>query len=427
MTVACHPHREPRSKEGGQILLGLLVLLGIALSVFVYNVIDPAEASARRAAHTETTLREARDALVGRAASDANRPGSLPCPDINNDGILTLGVDYGAGGVCTSLIGRLPWRTLGLPDLRDDAGERLWYALSDLFSDNAGTGPINSDTRGNITVYQDSASPASKITSEAVAIIFAPGPVVAGQIRDPTNANNPANYLDTADGVNNATPTANPPIAPLPSFIVVAAPSSYNPPLTFNDKALVVTTADLIPVVEQRVARELRTLLMSYRSASTGTSPRCNCYTWADEDFTNEGDNDAYRGWLPLGEGDPHIWGPPPADYSTTPVNLGIDIPAWLTNNDWWKVIYYAVAPDQTQYKTGGTLTVDGAAGTQVVLITPGPPPEGVSRPVNSPSANPAAYWAEYLKDGENSDHSNNSYVTPSSTAYARNRLYTIP
>ena len=52
------------------------------------------------------------------------------------------------------IIGRLPWKTFGLPDLRDGSGERLWYALSPNFRDNPSVSPLNSDTRGSITVYR---------------------------------------------------------------------------------------------------------------------------------------------------------------------------------------------------------------------------------------------------------------------------------
>ena len=39
--------------------------------------------------------------------------------------------EEGIGSACVSLtLGRLPWRTLGLDKLGDDAGERLWYAMS---------------------------------------------------------------------------------------------------------------------------------------------------------------------------------------------------------------------------------------------------------------------------------------------------------
>ena len=429
MAVGRHPRRAPRSRQRGQAVLGLLMLLGIVLSVFIYNMVDPAQASARRQARNEVTLREARDALIGwsvqrtsSAALPNARPGELPCPDMNGDG-------HEDGSCVAGALGRVPWKTLGIPEPRDEAGETLWYSIAGPFRIwNMNSNVINSDTSGNLTVYQNSA--ATALTTEAVAIIFSAGASLGTQKRDgavaPCSTTGTsiarnlcaANYLETAATVNNAV---------IGGPFITAQPSN-----TFNDKLLVVTTTDLITVVEQRVARELLALLEAY-STAPGKSCSNNCYTAADKDFTNEEDDSAFRGWLPLCDADPDNWGA-----------LGITLPAWLTNNDWWKVIYFAVAPDKTENNSGGTLTVDGAP-AHVVLITPGPAPQWAIRPsrtiprtptapsqcvLESPldSAQAKAYWQQYLSPNDplNFDHSDNTYATPSSTAYARNRLYVI-
>jgi len=407
-------------------MLLVVMLLGMATALLVYGMVDTTSIALRRDKDVAAAFAQAKQALIGRAVADDTRPGSLPCPDTDDDGSAEL---FGAGSECPSYIGRLPWRTLGLPDLRDSDGERLWYALSNNFRDHVNAEPINSDTKGNRTVNSESI--AVIITTEAVAVIFAPGAIVGSQVRETANsaacAAPPAtiattlcaaNYLEATGGANNATAGG---------AYVTAMRSD-----TFNDRLLVITTADLMPVVEQRVARELLALLERYRTAPGKSCPN-NCYTAADEDFTNEEDQNAFRGWLPLCEADPDNWGA-----------LGITLPAWLTNNDWWKVIYYAVAPDKTENNSGGTLTVDGAP-AHVVLITPGPAPEGVTRPnppivrtpttptqcvVEGPISLLAAkqYWQQYLSPNDplNYDHSDNTYATPSSTAYARNRLYVI-
>jgi hypothetical protein len=380
MTVACRSRWKPRSRQRGQALLGLLMLLGIALSAFVYNMIDPAQASARREVRTEATLREARDALIGRAASDDNRPGSLPCPDTDNDGVAELfaGVD------CPSYIGRLPWRTLGLPDPRDDSGERFWYVLSPVFRDNSAAGMLDVDTKGNLTAYRDST--AITLTTEAVALIFAPGPVVPGQLRDAANANNPANYLDTASGVNNA-------IAAGP--FISARTSS-----TFNDRLLVITTAELMPVAEMRVAREMLALLSAYRAASS-----CACYPWASNNFDDDSVTGREDGMVPIEDALPETWS-----------SLGITVPSYMIgSNEWGKRFFYTVAPVETASHSAGTLTVNGVS-KNLVLITPGP--AGASRP--------SLTLSDYIDDAENSDNGV-VFITPSSTAYARDRIYTIP
>ena len=420
------------SRESGQGLFVLLALLLFVGAGLIFSLARPAPPNIKNNEQTTAALAQAKDALIGwsvqRTSSVAlpnARPGELPCPDNNNDGF--------EDGTCVAgALGRVPWKTLGIPEPKDGAGETLWYALAGPFRIWAvNANQIDNDTKGNITVYSGSSS--TVMTLEAVAVIFAPGAVLGAQDRSCTvgvNCTatgqcttspasltpkcNPTNYLDTTGGGNNAT-TNGPYISAQPSN-------------TFNDRLLVITTDSLMTVVEKRVAREMLALLERYRTAPGKSCPN-NCYTWADEDFTNEGDNDAFRGWLPLGEADPDDWSVPPP----IPVGLNITVPAWLTNNDWWKVVYYAVAPDKTENNSGGTLTVVGDPSTyDVVLITPGPALPGVARPNPplSPTPTPAqiaAYWAQYLNDPENSDHINNIYVRPSSSAYTRDRIYVVP
>ena len=98
-------------------------------------------------------------------------------------------------------------------------------------------------------------------------------------------------------------------------------------------------------------------------------------------------------------------------------MSLGITVPPWLIgSNIWGKLFYYAVAPIETATHSAGTLTVDGVAGKSVVLITTGP--AGASRPSTN--------LTDYVDDPENSNN-NDIFQMPSSTAYARDRLYTIP
>lgn len=361
------------------------MIIGIAATLLIYGMVDTTSAALRRDQDTAALLAQAKQALIGRAVADSTRPGSLPCPDIDDDGSAESTVAY--GGVCPNYIGRLPWKTLGLPDLRDASGERLWYALFPAFRDHSSAGLLDVDTKGGLTVYQDST--ATVITAQAVAVIFAPGLVIAGQNRDPASANNPANYLDATGGVNNA-------IAGGP--FIGAQPSS-----TFNDKLLVITTADLMPPLERRVAREMLALLQSYRSTSA-----CACYPWAANDFDDDSVIGRTRGMVPMEDAEPHSW-----------ASLGINVPTWIANdspnNKWGGLFYYAIAPSESADHTAGTLTVNGAS-KNLVLITTGP--AGASRPSTN--------LADYLDDAENRD-GDAIYITPSSTAYARDRLYTIP
>ena len=387
--LRCQP-RPDRGRQRGQAFLIVVVIIMTGVIAVLYSSIGPASNRIGRENETAAALAQAKDALIGRAASDDNRPGSLPCPDTDNDG----SAEVFAGSDCPAYIGRLPWRTLGLPDLRDHSGERFWYALFPVFRDNSAAGMLDVDTKGGLTVYRDST--ATVVTGEAVAVIFAPGPVVPGQVRDAANANNPANYLDVTGGINNA-------IAAGP-FIAAQASA------TFNDQLLVITTSQLMPVVEKRVAREMLALLSAYKANSA-----CNCYPWASNNFDDDSVVGRHYGMVPIEDALPESWG-----------SGGIpSVPAWIIgSNEWGKRFYYAIASSVTATPTPGTLTVDGTS-KDLVLITPGP--AGASRPSTNLS--------DYIEDSENRDN-DNVFCRPGPSAiapctptavYARDRLYTLP
>ena len=226
-----------RARQCGYGILLALVILVLGSLYGLTRGLSQATAQTKHDDHDQAVLRQARDALVARAALDLNRPGSLPCPDSNDDGIA----DLLAGNVCPSYIGRLPWQTLRLPDLRDSTGERLWYVLSQPFTDSS-TSVINSDTLG--TVIMTGLAPAANV----IALVFAPGTALGGQDRSAGGKNIAANYLEdeNLDAANNTYVARTVCIA---SDCVGGA---------FNDKVLAIGARDLFPVVENMVARRLR-------------------------------------------------------------------------------------------------------------------------------------------------------------------------
>jgi hypothetical protein len=427
--------------QRGQTLLIFLAIIGVGFSALLYSSFGPASNSIERSKITNAALAQAKDALIGRAVSDANRPGSLPCPDNDNDGSAELYSGSDCPGYVPGsnvFIGRLPWRTLGLADLRDADGERLWYAVSRDFARNptcAAGCPLNSDSLGQLTIT--GTSPGSNV----VAVVFAPGYTLASQNRTTVAQQNTiANYLDASNANGDAT------------FTTAAASN------TFNDRLLVISAAELITVVERRVAREVRMILQNYKTATAvlGYNGGAGIYPWADcSDGTSDislppgsvsdGSN---RGRIPWNNAVPVNWG-----------SSGVAaLPNWYVNNNWGWVIYYSVGKSFLQnfgaacgtcesIGTGsppadGTLSVNGAFGKEVVIITSGP--AGTSRPggghILGPwgdviwsvgNCNPVGptwqAWQAYLEDSQNNDVSNDRYVTPTSIAYARDRLYTIP
>ena len=404
----------------------VLVMVSLLVAMFAVIFVNDLVRQNQQLQRTTDALAQAKEALIGWSVQRTPsiplpnaRPGELPCPDNNNDGF--------EDGTCVAgALGRMPWKTLGIPEPRDGAGETLWYAMAGPFRIWAvNSNPINSDTKGNITVYSGSSS--TVMTLEAVAVIFAPGAVLGTQDRSCTvgvNCTatgqcttspasltpkcNPTNYLDTTGGANNA--TTNGPY--------ISAQASN----TFNDRLLVITTDSLMTPVEQRVAREMLKLLQLYK-ANSG----CNCYPWPDlsTGFSDFGLN---RGRIPgydLGATSPPY---------ALPVDWGVGgaptLPQWFIDNGWRRIIYYAVGRNFLESSGAGctscetgqtTLSVNNVPGTEVVMLTPGP--AGAGRPVAYPWTN----WVPYLEDPENKDNSNDHYETPLSSAYSRDRIYTIP
>ena len=351
--------------QKGLALLILLALLGITAVVLIVRISASAADTSAQDRNTARALGLAREALIARAANDPNSPGSLPCPDwsntapnVANDGVA----DLFAGSGCPSYIGRLPWKTLGLPDLRDGYGERLWYALSPNFRDNFPTVAINSDSLGQLSVT--GLTP----TNNVVAIVFSPGPAIGTQQRDPNTAfeNDPANYLEGS----NATPSPQ----ASPNFNYVA----LQPNGTFNDRLLTITPDMLFPEVERRVAREARKCLAAF-SQQVGANNR---FPWAAPltDLTFADLPNTHSGRIPktlvntqtsLG-GAPVTWVDPTPALSKPCFGVG----TWWDN--WRELLFYQVS-QAYEPSTGFTgvcpaacLTVNAVSSVKVVVIVAG-------------------------------------------------------
>ncbi|MFH0935201.1 MAG: hypothetical protein V1879_08350 [Pseudomonadota bacterium] len=262
-----HAVRHPDSNQRGAAFVVMLVVLVLGVSAILIGSLNSLAAKNGRDAKAADALAQAREALIGYAVSDENRPGEMPCPDIDNDGSSILGVEYpgGAGFPCASLIGRLPWKTLGLPDLRDAAGERLWYAVSDPF--HAGDDAVlNSDTTGTISVS------GNLVANNVIAIVFSPGRPLPpiNQVRSAANENTYSHYLESVL----VSPT---------SFQQLTQNDNSNGSYTYNDHMLLITYNDVMPLVEYRIVREVKTCLDEFASMN----PRQN-YPWAAKISEND-------------------------------------------------------------------------------------------------------------------------------------------
>lgn len=182
----------PRRQRGMMlpILILLLSLGGLGwLLARTDSDADRAARQLRRDAQTTRALETARDALLGFAANYRNHEhphadfGYLPCPDLNGDGSSET-----CGTKDQPSIGRLPYLTLNLPDLRDGAGECLWYAVSGSFKNNPKADALNWDSIGQFRLLDrdgQSVVLAGDQLGLAAAIVFAPGPPLGDQQRGP--------------------------------------------------------------------------------------------------------------------------------------------------------------------------------------------------------------------------------------------------
>jgi hypothetical protein len=185
-------------RQHGSALLLILLVLGVAGAYLLLHSVRDLRSESHQL--TARALAQAKEALLGFAITYADSHtaqvnGYLPLPDIgsrrNNtivsgEGIAAANFAGNTSGL--TVLGRLPWRTLGLGPLRDGNGECLWYAVSGSFQDVRKSIPLNWDTPGQFELHASDEAPGNAGTSaaahgRAAAVVFAPGAVLEGQLR----------------------------------------------------------------------------------------------------------------------------------------------------------------------------------------------------------------------------------------------------
>jgi hypothetical protein len=279
----------PPSQRGLALIAIVTLVALIAAYLLVAKLRGASDVTADRRSHNAEVLNRAKQALVGYVAQQALQvgepnPGRLPCPehpgyigDPASEGIAGPGVGVPAPLNCV-LVGRLPWRTLGVDKLVDAWNEPLWYVVSPgVWSLNTSTTKlkINSDTAGALTV--DGAANA------AIALIIAPGPAMKVQAaagcaaRTQARGATPPNALDYIECFNAGTSTF----------------ASTGPATSFNDQVVRITVADVMPGIEAAIAERIRrdvvpTLKAIYVGAQWGLPAGTSLYPFASP-FANPG------------------------------------------------------------------------------------------------------------------------------------------
>lgn len=247
-----HSHLRAR---GQALIAALLLVTVIGAGTLLANGDLRARAEAVAHARSLEALAQARNALIGYAISYEERhPGEgygfLPCPDSGNDGSTPIGA-CGARGVAA--IGRLPWRTLGLPDLRDGWGECLWYAVAGSAKHNPKPLTHNWDSPGQFELLTAAGQrlPVAAADGRAIAVVFAPGRALDGQIRPPGRPFGCSGSASAAADLAHYLETRYPPGATGPVQITQAAlqPGEES---AANDLMAWIGTDDVFDALRQR-------------------------------------------------------------------------------------------------------------------------------------------------------------------------------
>lgn len=419
-------HTSSHLQQGGALII-LMLLLVLAGTAALLTSLDSSDVKIERERKTAIALAEAKAALIGYATIH-QRPGTLPCPDTNNDGTT----DTNGNVSCYSNIGRLPWKSLGLGDIRDGNGDRIWYSLSSNFAAVPSGLIINSDdTVGLLNVCPEigcgDASPIPPVPNaplpifnQQVAIVFSSGGVLAGQSRvegvdpEPNPAMNvdddkkSSNFLDAivagANQFNNATGSNNG-----NDFILGVATS------TFNDRLLAISTNEIFDNVNKRMKAKatlagIASCLIEYANYNFN-NPLANDkrLPWSTSlilanynDAVNFDDAmTRYTGRVAYHIADSTAF-PPVHDWDTgvaTKKRKMAYCSSWPVWWDSWKNrVFYAVSkdfsPDTTapQICSGNCVTVDGVGPFAAVLIYSGEKLAGQVRINNVDMANPANF-----------------------------------
>lgn len=248
----------PILQKGIAVWAVLLLLSGFG-GWMLYSAASTYPARQLAMQKTITSLALAQQALLAyshqslgltQCESNCPRPGDLPCPDRNNDGV--------AEGSCsnTARLGRLPWKTLGIGDVRDGSGERLWYAVSERYKNNPRPWPLNLDTPGTWSVLS-----AGSVLWDAtqgtgvVAVLIAPmQPIVREdgwvQQRLESSSEVAKQYLDIHNQDN-----ANPIESTSDGFVMLPANTH------FNDVVWPITANRMHQAMQKQVLSELKRTL----------------------------------------------------------------------------------------------------------------------------------------------------------------------
>ena len=463
VTIRCMHIANKNQQQVGVTLILMTFIFALAATSYLLLSQNAQQFKVAQNNQTNQALATAKQALLAYSAekisgmvygallvcnSDCPRPGDLPCPDKDNDG----SADPPCSG---NSLGRLPWKTMGLGDLRDGFGERLWYAVSSQYKNNPRILPLNSDSLGTISYRNNSGNllhDAESYTGLA-AVVISPGPPLTRfdnfiQIRTIATINIAKNYLDIAFSEDNTSFNDGSSNGFISGQIEIANKK------ILNDTIMPVTRADMNTVMEKRVLSEVMQAIL-YNTCQTRADMKIrecrNIAGSANNDYLPDpaAVNDATclgnalisntdcsssaglsLGRIPVGGNVGPTNNLGWENQESNSILQGKSLNNWFQQNAWRELIFYAVAPACTQPTkncTGlGFLNLNGALTSgnnkKVILLASGSALVAQNR---SAIINKTAL-SNYLEDANFSPLDNN-YLRYTHNAIRNDRPLSIP
>ncbi len=251
-----------RSRQAGAVAILLLTVLILGIAWFAVGALGKAPVgTVERENATGKALQAGKQALLAHVAQYAARPdtaepGQLPCPES-----LTLANPGEASSSCSAsalVVGRLPWKTLGIDPLRDGNGEPLWYMMRGFRNP-----PINFGTPGQLTHNG----------ATVVALILAPGSPL-NTAADPGAPPAGCNKLNQQVAARNAAPLD--PDNFLECGTATGTLTSPGDPRWTNDRVIAITAAEwadaIAGPVADRLQRQVAPAMETYRTVTSVAS-----------------------------------------------------------------------------------------------------------------------------------------------------------
>lgn len=334
--------KTPNNQQGVVLIVLILIICLSALAYFLRTV-NTASLRFNKETNNQQILALAKEAIISHSVSRVSageRPGEMPRPDyfaatevpFDFNGASETGCTnaasvnglplVSASTVNMRCLGRLPWRTIGMPipnsTENDVIGNMPWYAVSANLVDPTCLAVLNSsilnllnnpppaplDCSGLtlpypwLTVHD---SNGNVLSNRVAVVLIIPNANTAAQTRPVLPLNGVANYLDSVNVPAGCSAPCVPGLysnADFDNDFVVLDDKSIG---TANDYLTYITIDDLMRHVERRAAQEAARQLNNYYLVSSGVpANRYFPYAAALGDINNSCQEGRLTGFLPV-------------------------------------------------------------------------------------------------------------------------------